>query len=1378
MSNPKIRYDIEAAASGAAEVDRLATELERLDTAIDPQLAERAREVAQRMRELGQQQAAIDRFVDLKNAADGAQQELDAAQEAAQAFARELSAIGTPTRTQTGQLEKLRDAVKSAKTEVQAQTQQLDGARAALTRFGIPLDGLAAKQVELRGALKGTAEELAKVKDTGDGVLAYNRLAQATDKAATAVDRTQRELESFRATIAEGQAPTRAQAATLDQLAAAANRAQVEYLKAAEAQADASRQLRTAGVNVEALTTAQARARAATLATAEASRQAAAAAQQQGATAAAAAQRQAAAAEDIKRSIGGVGDQLRTLQQLAGTVLGGQILGGAVGDVLKTADAYANLAARVKLVSGEGAAFDEVFQGVFETAKATNSSLENTGTLVARIATAGKDIGVTNQESLALTRTINQAIQLSGGSADAADAAITQLIQGLQSGVLRGEEFNSVMEQAPRLARALADGLGVPIGKLRQLAETGQLTSSTVIQALRGQREAVEREFGTLPATVGRAITNLQTEWTKFVGEASQNSGATSTIAAGINLLADNLQNVADVAGRAGSVLTAALAVQGVQALRAFIAEGRAATVTATALSTSLGNIPKVISITVAAVGFEVGFQIGEMLRENSALARQLGVAVAGFFQATVNDLRLVAESAQAIFTNDTVSAAFDRYKARAKELDESFSVLWDAAADAPTKVGTATDATTASLQTMGAQATATGAAISTAGTSGAASMGGISTQANEASKALGELAKAAGVTLPGIAAGATGTADALLSVVLRGGQAADVFRRELPEAISKLTGQDLLAFSTAITQTLTQAQRDSQRLAIELEAAGKSGAAELAKADAAARLLQQTLATIGAQAAKSLGVDLAPLSSQLSAGFRTASDNLALLVNSLPALRTQGVDTGTAVAQAIGGMIKGAQNQAEIDATINRLQALGAAGEVSAQQVADGLFEAGERAREMRQKIEDATPGVQSLGEAARRAGVDFDQLTTGVAKGFGDGITNITRLAFEIERAGLSAQQAGPVLAQALDQQLAAAKTTQEASALRGAIDQIIQRSPQLGQQLAGALEQARAKAAQLTPEMQALEAAAQRLGVTLGESTTRGANEALAAYEKLKASGKLSAEQLQQAFIAAADQAIRAANGVVPEWVKVESTYRNVILATDGTRTSLQGVADAAGIAGQAGGLAGQQIGVSFLGAAGSIDAATSALQRQLSVQEQQIQVQERQNQIKERADALERQRQGVDRKGFSTDTAGQTVSMEVPTLMSIINQFKGYGLDEKAAVNLAREFTDGNGNVAYFDNPGQKKYGGFGGSMSFAIQQAAQQYLYPNGQLREQPKEAAKKPAATTTQTAEQTKTLVIKLGGRDTTLTGLSSSNAQAIESLFRQLESGALVSGG
>ena len=259
----------------------------------------------------------------------------------------------------------------------------------------------------------------------------------------------------------------------------------------------------------------------------------------------------------------------------------------------------ANLQARIKLVTGQGELFGAMWDKVTQTALRTNGELTATGDLFARIATAGKDAGLSAQQaaeqSLAITETINQSVQLSGASAEASKAAITQLIQGLQAGVLRGDEFNSVMEQSPRLAKALADGLGVTTGQLRGLAEQGQLTSSKVIGALKSQAAAMQQEFGTLPQTVGRSVENLATSWALFVNKLDTTNGASSKVASAIDLLARNLDTVATVALHTGEVVAAMIAVKAIQSAysygSALLQAASATTTLATASTQAAGAI-------------------------------------------------------------------------------------------------------------------------------------------------------------------------------------------------------------------------------------------------------------------------------------------------------------------------------------------------------------------------------------------------------------------------------------------------------------------------------------------------------------------------------------------------------------------------------------------------------------------------------------------------------------------------------------------------------------------------------------------------------------------------------------------------------------------
>lgn len=246
------------------------------------------------------------------------------------------------------------------------------------------------------------------------------------------------------------------------------------------------------------------------------------------------------ASDSLGKKVGGLKNALSGLQGLLATL--GVTMGAS--ELLEAADAYKTLEARVKLATGEGVNFITAFNGVKSIADETFTSIEDTGELFSRIARAGEDMQLAQSDVLQVTKTINEAIKLSGGTAESNQAAITQLIQGLQSGVLRGEEFNSIMEQAPRLARAMADGLGITVGQLREMANQGQLTSEVVINAVRSQGEAIQGEFEKLPDTVGNSLIQLKNNFLSFVGDIDKQVNSSSGVSSIIQKLATSLDEI------------------------------------------------------------------------------------------------------------------------------------------------------------------------------------------------------------------------------------------------------------------------------------------------------------------------------------------------------------------------------------------------------------------------------------------------------------------------------------------------------------------------------------------------------------------------------------------------------------------------------------------------------------------------------------------------------------------------------------------------------------------------------------------------------------------------------------------------------------------
>lgn len=222
-------------------------------------------------------------------------------------------------------------------------------------------------------------------------------------------------------------------------------------------------------------------------------------------------------------------------------------VGLGIRELAETADAYTNLSVRINIATSEGGNFQQAMAGVHQVALMTNSTLGATADLFTRLNTVGKDMGMTQKQALDLTKTVTQAIQVGGGSAQASEAAITQFIQAMQGGVLRGEEFNSIMENGYGLAEALAKGLGVTTGELRKMAEAGELTASRVVRAIGSQSDEIQKLYNQFPTTISNALQRIGTSWDILIGKMDQANGASATIADWLVALADNIHIVENI---------------------------------------------------------------------------------------------------------------------------------------------------------------------------------------------------------------------------------------------------------------------------------------------------------------------------------------------------------------------------------------------------------------------------------------------------------------------------------------------------------------------------------------------------------------------------------------------------------------------------------------------------------------------------------------------------------------------------------------------------------------------------------------------------------------------------------------------------------------
>ncbi|HHH0075033.1 TPA: tape measure protein, partial [Yersinia enterocolitica] len=202
-----------------------------------------------------------------------------------------------------------------------------------------------------------------------------------------------------------------------------------------------------------------------------------------------------------------------------------------------------------------GETLADVNQRVFDIAQESRSSLDGIATLYSRMERAMRDAGVSGKELGQITTTISKAMTISGATAAESEGALVQLSQALASGVLRGQEFNSMSEQAPALMKGLSDSLGVSIGQLRAMAAEGKLTTDVLLTAFRDMAPTVEKEFANTMMTMSQSLTVANNNITQFVGSSTAVKSSVSVFNSAVVSLSENLDSMSSIIGIVAAVV-------------------------------------------------------------------------------------------------------------------------------------------------------------------------------------------------------------------------------------------------------------------------------------------------------------------------------------------------------------------------------------------------------------------------------------------------------------------------------------------------------------------------------------------------------------------------------------------------------------------------------------------------------------------------------------------------------------------------------------------------------------------------------------------------------------------------------------------------------
>lgn len=252
------------------------------------------------------------------------------------------------------------------------------------------------------------------------------------------------------------------------------------------------------------------------------------------------------------RRTGGAGGAGMSTGLVAGAIQGA-IATFSLRSLMDASDEWAGSKARIGLQTPDAATRNRSVDFLFRSAQQTGQEFSPLADTFVSMARGRQALGLSNDQTLMLSNTISKLMTIGGGSAASQAAALTQFGQAMNTGVLRGEELNSILEQAPRLAQAIADALGTTVGNLRTLGQDGKITAKQIADGLLRQTKQVDEEFKRLPMTFSRSMTQLRNQLIRNVGVWNENTRAAEAFNKAASWIIDHLPQIgAAIAGLAG----------------------------------------------------------------------------------------------------------------------------------------------------------------------------------------------------------------------------------------------------------------------------------------------------------------------------------------------------------------------------------------------------------------------------------------------------------------------------------------------------------------------------------------------------------------------------------------------------------------------------------------------------------------------------------------------------------------------------------------------------------------------------------------------------------------------------------------------------------
>lgn len=349
------------------------------------------------------------------------------------------------------------------------------------------------------------------------------------------------------------------------------------------------------------------------------------------------------AKREVARSSKGMGKSLDGVSNKAnrvgtsfsglGSVLAGVFTVELARRTLMIADNMTLLDSKIRAVSRSSEEFAKVKQNIRDVAMETGSSIENIASMTQRMLIAGETLGATTEQINTISGSFAKLGVIGGSTFDQMKFAQLQFGQAMSGNVVRAEEFNSLIENTPLVAKAIADGMGKTTGQLQRMVKEGKALTKDVFAALLSQTQKIDDTFADIPMTLTRATGQIEVAITEIIQALDDETGITSSLAEAMSNLAEQLREVAKDSGKVKEVIdTATLAFEALAVVlltRVGMSVGVYANKAAVAVASTLAlsAASKTTASNVGAMGFAYGSATKKITLASRAMTT---MAVAG----------------------------------------------------------------------------------------------------------------------------------------------------------------------------------------------------------------------------------------------------------------------------------------------------------------------------------------------------------------------------------------------------------------------------------------------------------------------------------------------------------------------------------------------------------------------------------------------------------------------------------------------------------------------------------------------------------------------------------------------------------------------------